>query len=214
MSTISCEDLTQHIIEHEIIGFTSQTVSGVDANITIEDDNVFVVSGVNTINFADGLKATDAGGGQADVELFKLKVDGDNLWVYDDTRAKWLSSYRTSLHGGERGRAKNKYLLVVDGQALNLSGWRIPRDATLTAISAQTRSAFTWTLRVRKNGSPTNIASLVMTAAAGAHDTSIDVDLDEGDQLQLYAETTSFFGVKDPLVWVEVAWRNDTLAMP
>lgn len=143
-----------------------------------------------------------------------LQIDNGILWVYDDNRGKWLSSFRSTFDAGEKGRVKNKYLQVHDGQTTNLSGFRLPRKATLTAIVAQTRNVETWTVHIRKNGVVTNIASLTMSAVDGNHSSSIDVDLDEGDRVQLFAETTAFLGIKDPLVWVEIAWRNDTLPPP
>lgn len=143
-----------------------------------------------------------------------LQIDNGILWVYDDNRSKWLSSFRSTFSSGERGRAKNKYLRTLDGQTTNLAGYRLPRKATITALVAQTKDVETWTLRVRKNGGPTDIASLVMTGVSGNHSGSLNIDLDEGDRLQFYAETTAFLGIKDPLVWAEIAWRNDILTPP
>ena len=142
-----------------------------------------------------------------------LEVDGGLLWVYDSSRGKWLSSSRFNASAGEKGRVRDKYLRVYDSQVTNLSGWRVPRDGTITAIVAQTRQAYSWTLRVRKNGSDTNIASLVLNSEAGKHQTTLSVDVAAGDQIQLFAET-AFGAIRDPLVWVEIAWRNDTLATP
>lgn len=143
-----------------------------------------------------------------------LQIDNGILFVYDLSRGKWLSSFRATLGAGEKGRVKNKYLTVFDGQTSNLSGYRLARDATLTAIAIQTRESETWTLHVRKNDLPTNLASLTMTGVDGNHSSVINVNLDEGDRLHFYAETTSFFGIKDPLIWVEIAWRNDTIPSP
>jgi hypothetical protein len=143
-----------------------------------------------------------------------LQIDNGILWVYDEGRGKWLSSFRATFDAGEKGRVKNKYLIVHDGQTTNLSGFRLPRKATITAVSAQTRNVETWTLHIRRNGSPTNIASLTMSAVDGNHTSSLNIDVDEGDRVQFFAETTNFLGIKDPLIWVEIAWRNDTLLPP
>ncbi len=210
---MKCDDIIDEIILHEIIGVTSGGGGGTD--LTITDEGIFVASGVDTIDFVgSGITAVNVGGGNVRVTVPDIQVDGDILWVYDVTRDKWLSSFRATFGAGERGRIKNKYIPVFDGQVSNLSGYRVVRTATITAIAAQTRNTETWTLRVRKNGGSTNIASLVMTSVNGNHSSSIDVDLDEGDQIQFFADTTGFLGIKDPLVWVEVAWRNDSLAAP
>lgn len=139
-----------------------------------------------------------------------LQVDGGKLWVYDSTRNKWLSSDRLTVGAANKARTRNKYLEVFDSQTSNLSGYRLVRDATVTAIAAQTRGSESWTLRMRKNGDPTNIVSLTMSSVEGDHSNVVNVDLDEGDTIQFFAETP-LGAIKDPLVWVEVAWRNDNL---
>lgn len=140
-----------------------------------------------------------------------IKIDGGRAWVYDITRDKWLSTDRLSAIAGRKGRAKKIYLRLVDGQSSNLTGYRLPRDATITAVSAQTRDDESWTLRIRKNGDPTDLYSLTISSTDGAHNRMVNVDLDEGDRVQFFADTTGFFGIKDPFVWVEIAWRNDNL---
>lgn len=145
------------------------------------------------------------------VSLPPVVMDDGDVFVYDDTRGKWLGSHRIIASAGRKGRAKNAYLRLMDGQSCNLTGYRMPRKATITAIAAQTRDDETWTLRVRKNGDLDNIVSLAVTNAAGGHDTGIDVDVEEGDRIQFFAETTSFFGIKDPFVWIEIAWKNENL---
>lgn len=140
-----------------------------------------------------------------------LVVDGGVLWVYDEVRDKWLSSYRLTATAGRKGRAKNSYLHLIDNHPSNLTGYRMTRDGTITAIAAQTRAVETWTLQIRKNGDPTNIASLSLSGVAGAHDHTVNIDVDEGDQIQFYADTTAFLGIRHPFAWIEVAWRNDTI---
>jgi len=169
MSCPTCDDIKQHIIEHEIL---------LDA---------------------------------ADPTISELKVDEGRLWVYDEVRDKWLSPDRLFAIAGRDGRAKNLYLRLIDDHPSNLTGYRMLRKATIVAIAAQTRNNETWTLQIRKNGDPTNLYSLPISSVSGAHNTVVDVDVDEGDQVQMFAETTNFLGIKDPFVMIEIAWRNDTL---
>lgn len=205
-----CKRLQEHMIEHELLDLET-TVSGLTpSDLTILDDGLFIVSGVNTINFDDEISAEyDTVSGVVNISLENLNVDEGRLWVYDSSRSKWLSSDRLSAVAGRKGRSKNAYLRVHDGQAINLTGYRVPRNATITAISAQTRGDETWTLQVRKNGDSANIASLAMINVAGAHNATVNVNLDEGDRVQFFAETTAFFGIKDPFIWVEIAWRKE-----
>jgi hypothetical protein len=145
------------------------------------------------------------------VKLPPIVLDAGTPWMYDDNRSKWLSAGRVVFMAGRSGRIKNGFLRTVDGQVTNLTGYRMPRDATITTISVQTRTSETWTLHIRKNGTDTNILSVPIIASTGAHDTLIDVDLDEGDRIHFFAETTTLFGIKDPIAWIEVAWKHDLL---
>jgi hypothetical protein len=146
-----------------------------------------------------------------DSSLSNVKVSEGRLWVYDTIRSKWLSSDRFDVVAGRNGRVRNGYLRIVDGLASSASGYRIIRPATITAVGAQGRTLQDWTLRVRKNNETTELVSLTMMGVTGNHDTTIDVDLDEGDMIQFYANTDAFVGVKNIAVWAEVAWRNDNL---
>ena len=146
-----------------------------------------------------------------DSSLSYVKVSGDILWVRDNTRNKWLSADRFYIFGGRAGRISNAYLKTVGGLATSASSYRIARDATITGIAVQTRNPETWTLRVRKNGTLVEVAQLYMNGVNGNHNMAVDGDLNEGDTVQLYASTTAFSGIKDPLVWIEIAWRNDSL---
>jgi len=148
---------------------------------------------------------------EASEGITDIQVDDGRLWVYDNYRNKWLSSDRLTAIAGKNGRAKNLYLRLPSGQPSNLTGYRIPRAATITAISAQTKENETWILRIRKNDSVANILSLALNNTNGKHDITVDVDLDEGDRIQFYADTTAFLGIRDPFAWIEIAWRNDNL---
>lgn len=140
-----------------------------------------------------------------------LRVDEGRLWVYDEVRAKWLSSDRLYAIAGRNGRAKNLYLRVIDGQPSNVTGYYMLRKATIVALSATTRNNETWTLHIRKNGDITNLCSLPISNTSGNDDKTLNVDLDEGDLVQVFAETTNFLGIKDPFIMIEIAWRNDSL---
>jgi hypothetical protein len=142
-----------------------------------------------------------------------IQVDGGRLWVYDEVRDKWLSSDRLFATAGRDGRAKNLYLRLLDGQPSNLTGYRMLYGATIVAVAAQTRNNETWTLQIRKNGDPTNLYSLAISGSSGAHNKTLNIDIDEGDLVQLFAETTTFLGIKDPFVMIEIAWRNDSLVV-
>jgi hypothetical protein len=86
----------------------------------------------------------------------------------------------------------------------NQGGFRLLRDSTLIGISIQTNGAETWTARVRKNGSATNLASLASGGAAGAQSTTIDVDFLAGDDIEVYIDGTQ---IDRPTITLEFACK-------
>jgi hypothetical protein len=126
--------------------------------------------------------------------------------VPDDTRGgKTLSVTRQFITWGRSFFTRNQYLNSIGDFASNNSGYRMIRNATITGISVQTEDSDTYTVRIRKNGSATNIASLSVSSATGNEDGSVNIDVNEGDRLHCYLESTNF--VQYPVVILEIAWR-------
>lgn len=128
-------------------------------------------------------------------------VDGI-LYTYDATRSKWLSVDRVKWVAGRNANATNIFLRGPDGIAQSTTGYRIPRDGTITALWAQTRVAESWTLEIRRSGAV--IASLAIAAADGGQDTTINVDVSAGDELSMRCNGTN---IGRPVGSFEVAWR-------
>jgi len=173
-----------------------------------------------TIYVDSGAVQLSASGGYAPLELTdlasapttgladgQLAVINGLLYEYDDVRTKWLSVQKISLFFGRSGNTKNQYLSFGVGTlASNNSGFRIPRNATIVSLSGQLDASGTCDMRIRKNGTATNIATLSIAAAQGAHDNTINVDLSAGDFLHSYLDAVA--GVPDPVLIVEIAWRE------
>jgi predicted small secreted protein len=125
--------------------------------------------------------------------------------VYNDpTRAnKTLTIARNTFSAGKSGKVKNAYIFTEDGVNTQKTGIRMARKGTITMISVENSKSNTFTLRVRKNGSVTNLASVAIVAGIGAHDVAVDLNFNQGDLLQLYIDGTA----NDPHAWIEVAWR-------
>ncbi|RLI87986.1 MAG: hypothetical protein DRP01_00100 [Archaeoglobales archaeon] len=105
------------------------------------------------------------------------------------------------LSGGREGAAiSNVYLRGPGGTPTNQSGFVIPYDATIVALSLATTGAHTWTLEVRKNNNPAVIASLTVAALERTYDSTINVDIDAGDELQLYCNGTNINAPSGSLV--------------
>lgn len=135
-----------------------------------------------------------------------IQVVNGILYVFDESRSIWLTSFRDVFTAGRDGRAKNIYLRLVDGQPSNVNGYRVTRESVVTTISAQSRGTSDWTVYLRKNGSTTNLQALAVSGG-GSHNNNVDVRLDVGDTIQFYCESSAFFGIQNPLVWIEVAGK-------
>ena len=63
------------------------------------------------------------------------------LLFYDYSRSKFLSTLRESLSFGinHRNISANQWLFLTGKIPSNVVGYKIPRDATITAITIQTK---------------------------------------------------------------------------
>ncbi len=129
------------------------------------------------------------------------------LYIYDSTRTKWLSVHRDVLVFGRRRNVRNQFLnFGVGNLASNNSGYRMPRNATIVAMTGQLDANGTCDMRVRRNDAALNIATLTITAASGAIDVSTNIDINANDYLQSYLSASS--SVQDPVFMIEIAYRQ------
>jgi hypothetical protein len=136
---------------------------------------------------------------------FHVAADG-LLYAFDGTRGKWLSVDRNMIGWGRNSQnTTNEYLRQFNGAQSNLNGWRMIRDGTITAITVQSNANQTYAVQIRKNDSATVISSLAVSNAQGNHNTTINIDFNEGDFLQCYLNGTS---IDYPQVLIEIAWKQ------
>lgn len=125
-------------------------------------------------------------------------------YLFDVTRDKNLSLARPMMQAGAYGAAiTNRYLRMSDVASAGPQGFPIFRPATITAMAARSRSTGAWTAEVRRNGVAVTLASIAVSARMG-YDAHIDVDVEPGDWLQVFA---SGVDIDHPIVAVELAWR-------
>ena len=135
----------------------------------------------------------------------EVAVVGGLLYAYDSTRSKWLSVDRNLITAGRnQAGASNIYLRVEDRIPSNQSSYRALRDGTITALFGNTNATETWTVEIRLNGSTSPSASLVITAATGDQDITIDVDFSAGDTIEFFCNGTN---INRPFAGAEIAWR-------
>ncbi|MCG8761794.1 hypothetical protein G1K46_03470 [Tenacibaculum finnmarkense] len=183
------------IYKNDNVGIGDFSGTTIDAKLHVKSTDVPFKIQPNTTT------PTGTSGGQ-------MFVDSTNgiLYIYDGTRAKWLSVDRTMVGWGvNNANTGNEYLRQFNGAQSNRNGWRMIRNATITAISAQTDINQTWTLEIRKNDGTTAIASLTITNQQGNHNNTLNIDVNEGDFIQAYCNGTN---VSHPETLIEIAWRK------
>ncbi|MCD8451985.1 hypothetical protein LNI90_07800 [Tenacibaculum dicentrarchi] len=183
------------IYKNDNVGIGDFSATTIDAQLHVKSTDVPFKIEPNTTT------PTGTSGGQ-------MFVDSTNgiLYIYDGTRMKWLSVDRTMIGWGrDSNNTTDQYLRQFNGAPSNKNGWRMIRNATITAITAQTDIDQTWTLEIRKNDGTTAIASLIMTNQQGNHNNILNIDVNEGDFIQAYCNGTS---VDFPETLIEIAWRK------
>ena len=167
--------------------------------------NDLTASGIVTFTNADLLLPVETVAPVTNLVEGRVIVVGDKQYMYDSVRAKWLSVERKSIEAQKASKSKDVYLQYGNVPSLQ-TGYRIPRNATIVAMVAQTELSASWTLEVRRNNVTTPIASLTITAAAGNQSITTNVDVVAGDRIQLYANTAGV-DIFAPVANIELAWR-------
>jgi hypothetical protein len=139
--------------------------------------------------------------------IYPIALINGVLSVYDksNSRNKFLSVAREHMVFVGRDSSTNtlEYARIATFTS-NQAGNRLIANATLVGISAQTNGSGTWTVRVRKNSSATNLSSLTLTAVAGAQDATLNVDFSAGDNVEIYIDGSN---VNRPVIKLEFAYR-------
>jgi len=131
--------------------------------------------------------------------------DDGILYAYDGSRSKWLSVDRNNISWARALNATtNEYLRAHNSASIN-NGYRMIRNATITAVSAQTNAAQSWQLLILKNDGTTSITFLTLTSEEGKHVNNVNIDVNEGDFIQAYCLGTL---INHPLASIEFAWRK------
>jgi len=127
-------------------------------------------------------------------------------YIYDPLRNKKLSLTRTIISSALYGGSISDSYLRLDGVAtMAEQGFLLPRKATITGLWAKSRIGAGWYIEVRKNGVPITVSSVQIIAGSGL-DGTIDIDLNQGDWVQLFAQGSA---IKHPIAACELAWRLD-----
>lgn len=166
------------------------------------------VEGTNTGIPALELNPQSAPAGSA---TGQVAVIGDQLFMYDATRAKWLSTETSVLQFSNSGNTSNTFLKYGDVANVN-SGAYLPFDGTIVYIGATTSdvigggSTKAFDVRVN-NGTTVNSTTTFNLVAWKFLKTDYNVDFNAGDYINVLTPTAGG-NVTNPTVTVWVKWRK------
>jgi hypothetical protein len=123
------------------------------------------------------------------------------LFVFDETRSKWLSINRIIITFQKSGSVTSQYLNIGD-LALSSSGYLVPRKGTIISCSIRaTAGDDDCSFDIRDNGGQILQKSFVNSYEL--YDSSLNTDFNSTAILQCYCMDTS----ENPIVIIELAWR-------
>ena len=136
-----------------------------------------------------------------------FNTNNNILYSYDGLRNKWLSIQKNNFVYGKHGLTNKQYLYYYVGHTSSKnSGLRLIRDACIIGMSGQFSDIGTGTFYLQKNNNTSTISMLDVINDYGNGDTTLNVDVNEGDILHCYFESTNN-NIYNPIVIVEIAWR-------
>lgn len=140
-------------------------------------------------------------------DIYQVSTEG-LLQLYDNTRAKWLSVDRSIFafsanHVKARGE---RWLRAAGYLPSNNTGYKIPRNATITSLTIQAKQSGSGTFRIFaiRNGVKIVLHTETLTSTDDFVDDALNVDLNAGDNLSVLLLAGQF---DYPIVIVELAWR-------
>ncbi len=144
-----------------------------------------------------------------DNEDGRLEMKGGILYVYDATRVKFVSVNKNTLIFSKPGLTNNQYLNLAGGVVNSGTGYKMPSNATIVSISVQSSTADTYSVNIRRLGTTTDLVTLSVPGVQGASSIVTNIDLNVNDDIQCYLDYTGVgVGVEDPVVMIEIAWRE------
>ena len=134
----------------------------------------------------------------------QMTVIGDELYIYDGGRSKWLSADSTTYIVSMASASGQ--IMSIGGTVGNDVGFKMPMKATLVKVSVSSSGGnATKGFEIRKVGSATPLKSFSLTA--GSYMSSNDnISLNLGDIVQVYVVGQGT-PVKNPIVTLFIKWQ-------
>jgi len=144
------------------------------------------------------------------IRTINLSINNEGIvQCYDITRNKILSVDREIFTFGidHRDVVGKRWMRITGGVKASTIGYKIPRDATITTMTIQTKNTVTESrFNIRVNNSASNIYTATMSSNNELIIGDLNIDINQGDFLQLFLAVL-IGNVDFPVLTMEVAWR-------
>lgn len=134
------------------------------------------------------------------------------LYYYDSSRDKWLSTHKEVVlfNINHRNLSTDRWMAIGKTPS-NISGYKVPRNGTITAITVQTKCCSGNSIfkikKVEKNNMSTDLCSASLSGGSGMIVDDLNKDVNEGDWLQSLMIINSG-SVNYPVLSLEISWRR------
>lgn len=134
-----------------------------------------------------------------------LRQTSSGVWVgYDTNRSKWLSAFREKIFFSTNHKnVGNSRWMAFENIPSNLGGYSTLRDATITSLKLYNSATTIASVKIYKNFSEIYTVSLSTESSKTIDDINIDVDENEGIQVEIVSGSLDY-----PVVSIELAWRE------
>jgi hypothetical protein len=197
----------------------TKAIIGVGEVVVFSGTNVIIVSGTPHPADEDDVDAIVASG-VTSTGTVEFQGAG-NVAIHPDTPSSNIitvsgseflddgaSINRVRIGYGKDGNILGAYMRV-EGTSSNNTGHVMLRQARLTGIAGYYDGGdATHAFDIKKNGDPTTLVSFTMIKGVAFTDVGslVPIDFNVGDRVQIYV-SASGTSIRDPNVWLEVAWR-------
>ena len=144
------------------------------------------------------------------IRTINLSLNDEGIvQYYDINRDKVLSVARETFSFGidHRNVIGKRWMKIVGSVKSSTSGYKIPRDATITSLTAQSKNnVIEARFNIRVNGSSSDVYTASMSATNELIIGDLNIDINQGDYIQLFLSVLTG-NIDFPVTNIEIAWR-------
>ncbi|KEZ92238.1 hypothetical protein [Nonlabens ulvanivorans] len=147
----------------------------------------------------------------------QMAVIGDQLYMYDASRGKWLTIAATPLVFSRGGDIGSQSLRMAGNLTTANSGILLPFDGTIIAITSNSNTvsgtatnnlAAPFNVRIRQSNTTIVGGNINFNLLGGTYnDNTANIDFSAGNHIHVRAQNTGTDTISNPTVTIWVKWR-------